>query len=250
MSGIVARHEAKRKPWRTPAGNGILLRMDDDDEDEDEESESEAEPSVEGGSTAAAGSVAKPKLTRARSPHLRTLAEGGKHLLKLLSSTNLTADKTNSVVERRRRIRPKHTAICTYRLSAVRWYTTPSSATTHISSMVGTQLLRTENCGNRRRSEYKRRHRLASCLAGVRRTRLCTCVRSMWGRVQLTHLSLNVRMATGLVAVIVKSEDDLRQEQLAMQLIKCAANIFEYDLLLSHAHAHMARTLVLIHRVP
>ncbi len=35
---------------------------------------------------------------------------------------------------------------------------------------------------------------------------------------------------TGLVAVIVKSEDDLRQEQLAMQLIKCAANIFEYVL--------------------
>jgi len=31
----------------------------------------------------------------------------------------------------------------------------------------------------------------------------------------------------GLAAVIVKSQDDLRQEQLAMQLIKCAAKIFE-----------------------
>ncbi len=63
---------------------------------------------------------------------------------------------------------------------------------------------------------------MVACQAGVRCVAAAApfCVRS-----HLTRLS-----RTGLVAVIVKSEDDLRQEQLAMQLIKCAANIFEYVL--------------------
>jgi hypothetical protein len=118
MSGIVARHGVKRKPRRTPAGNGILLRMDDDDE-EDDDDESEVEAEVDDGGDPAQGKATKKK--QAPSPHLRTLAEGGKQLLKLLSSANLKADKAAgshsrsdaAIVERRRRIRPKHTAICT-----------------------------------------------------------------------------------------------------------------------------------------
>jgi len=118
MSGIVARHGVKRKPRRTPAGNGILLRMDDDDE-EDDDDESEVEAEVDDGGDPGQGKATKTK--KAPSPHLRTLAEGGKQLLKLLSSTNLKADRAAgshsrsdaAIVERRRRIRPKHTAICT-----------------------------------------------------------------------------------------------------------------------------------------
>jgi len=48
---------------------------------------------------------------RIATPHLRNLAEGGKQLLMLISPQE---DRTNtSVAERRLRIRPKHTAICT-----------------------------------------------------------------------------------------------------------------------------------------
>lgn len=174
MSGIVARHGVKRKPRRTPAGNGILLRMDDDDE-EDDDDESEVEAEVDDGGDPAQGKATKKK--KAPSPHLRTLAEGGKQLLKLLSSANLKADKAAgshsrsdaAIVERRRRIRPKHTAIS-------------------------------------------------------------LAYRELWQskkkRIQ-EHSSFGSMPGWGLVAVIVKSEDDLRQEQLAMQLIKCAANIFE-----------------------